>query len=204
MCGGVLVTATGASSQDAGRESRIELRVGMAMRVNTDASVSERGVRTETDASGVLAGVGYALALHRDLTLTMGFNLLEAGAQSEVDSGGVETRTVLILPFYVGLRRYLPSSAPEPGVRLFGSAEVGPVMGFEQDVRVGGALVVEAITLNAFGARLGGGVEVLLGSRATLSLQGGYNLMSDFREPIGGQVNHGGPDVSLGLGIILG
>lgn len=62
----------------------------------------------------------------------------------------------------------------------------------------------ESRSEGAFGVRLGGGIDFLLGQSFKLGANAGYDLMTDFSKPIGARKNYSGPEFSLSFGIILG
>jgi len=191
-------------AQDLTGRSRIELRTGVGMRVNSGTSTSASGVEVKTDAAGFLGGLGYSHWFKGDLAGMVSVGVLSVGTETRAGTGGVETRTAVVVPFFVGVRRYVGSSDPESGTRLFGSVEVGPVTGHQSSTSVGSVVAVESITRTAMGGRAGVGVDFLLGSRVMLGIVGGYALMTDFSDPIGGQKNHSGADLGLSLGILFG
>jgi hypothetical protein len=183
---------------------RIELRTGVGVRVNSGTSTSVSGVETKTDAAGFLGAVGLSRWFSEDVAGVVSVGVLSVGTESRAGAGGVETSTAVVIPLFIGARRYWATSDSGSGTRLFGSVEVGPVTGHESSSSVGQTIVTEAITRTALGGRAGVGVEFRLGDRVTLGVVGGYTLMTDFSVPIGGEENHSGADFGLSLGILLG
>lgn len=199
-----ILAAPSARAQDMTGRSRIELRTGVGVRVNSGTSTSANGVETKTDAAGFLGALGYSHWFREDLAGSLSVGVLSVSTETRAGAGGVETSTVLVIPFFVGVRRYLATSDPESGTRFFGSVEVGPVMGHESATSVGSTIATETITRTALGGRVGTGVEFRLGSRVVLGIVGGYAFMTDFSDAIGGQTNHTGADLGLSLGILFG
>ncbi len=200
------VTSAQAQGQGQGGPGRwsLELRTGVGMRANSGTSTSPLGVETKTGATGFLGGIAYARWFGDKLAGTLSAGVLSVAADVRSGAGGVETRAALVMPFFAGVRRYLARSEAARRTRFFGSVEVGPVMGYESATSVGSAVVARSITRTALGARTGLGVELLLGSRATLGVLGGYTFMTDFSDAIGGQRNHGGADFGLSFGLRFG
>jgi hypothetical protein len=203
-CAVSLLAVTSVQAQDLTGRWRLELRAGVGVRMNSGVAVSAYGVETTVDAAGFLGSIGCARWFSDDVAGTLSVGMLSAAVKTRADTGGVATNAAVVVPFFVGVRRYLPSSDPASGARFFGSVEVGPVTGHESSTRVGTGVTVEAVTRSAFGGRTGVGAEVGVGGRLTLGLVGGFTLMTDFSDPIGGEKNHSGPDVGLTLGILLG
>jgi len=198
------LTAGSLQAQDLAGRSRIELRTGVGMRTSSGTTTSAGGVETRTDAAGFLGGLGFAHWFGENLAGTVSVGVLSVGTETRAGVGGVETKTAVVIPFFFGVRRYLTRSDPASSTRLFGSVEVGPVTGHQSSSSVGSVIAVESVTRTAVGGRAGVGVEFLLGSRVMLGIVGGYALMTDFSDPIGGQKNHSGADFGLSLGILFG
>jgi hypothetical protein len=193
-----------AQAQSMSGRSRLELRLGVGFRTNTGTSVGAGGIETKTEAAGLLGGFTYARWSSDQLAYTVGLGVLSMDAKTSVGAGGVETRTALVMPILVGVRRYLAASDPGSGVRPFGSVEAGPFIGHESATAVGPSIGTESHTRTAFGGRLGAGIDFGLGARVSLGMQAGYDLMTDFAEPIGGKSNHSGFEFGLAVGLLFG
>ena len=72
-------------------------------------------------------------------------------------------------------------------------------MGTTSRETVGTQVVVETGVETAFGGRLGGGTDVLLGRHFMVNASAGYNLVSDFSEPVGGRDNYSGFEMRVGV-----
>jgi hypothetical protein len=198
------LAVTSAEAQDLTGRWRIELRTGVGVRLNSGTSTSGTGVETTTEAAGFLGALGCSRWFSEDLAGTLSLGVLSGSVKTRAGVGGVETTSAVVIPFFIGVRRYLSKSDPQSSTRLFGSLEAGPVTGYQSSSRVGSVISAEAISRSAFGGRVGAGVEFGLGSRAMLGLVGGFAFMTDFSDAIGGEKNHSGPDLGLSFGILLG
>lgn len=103
-----------------------------------------------------------------------------------------------------GVKYYLPRSTYGTSVRPFLKAAVGPFMGRQSATMFFGFVIADSRSETAFGGQLGGGVDFVLSRRFLLGVNLGYNLMSDFDQPIGGSNNYSGPEFSFGLSLLLG
>jgi hypothetical protein len=196
--------ATSVQAQNLVGRWRVDLRTGVGVLANSGTSTSASGVETKTDAAGFLGGVGLSHWFRENLAGTVSLGVLSVHTETRAGVGGVGTETALVMPLFVGVRRYLTPSDPESSPRFFGSVEAGPVTGYQSSTSVGSAVAVESITRSAFGGRAGVGVEFRLGNRVMLGLGGGYAFMTDFSDPIGGEKNHSGGDFGLTVGILFG
>lgn len=187
----------------AGR-SRIELRMGVGFKSNAGTTASPDGTTTEVQASGLLGSIGYSRWFDDRLAVVLSVGLLAADAESTAGASGVVNRSAAVVPILVGVRYYFPESSFTTAWRPFVSAEAGPVIGSESRSEVGAVVVNESVTGGAFDARLGAGVDIQLSRTFMLGLTGGYHFMTDFTEPIAGEVNHSGPDAGLSISVLFG
>jgi hypothetical protein len=200
----LLMAASLGQAQNLNGRSRIELGIGMAARTQTAVEVGIAGVETDIDASGVLGTFGFVHWIQENLAVTIGFNANAIDIGTRVDFSGVNTHTAVISSISMGCRYYLPESTYGTGWRPYMSAAVGPFIGSESKVEVGTTVVAEDNTEVAFGGRLGAGMDIILSRLFMLGIFTGYNVMSDFSNPIGGRTNNSGPDFGVSISLLLG
>jgi hypothetical protein len=184
--------------------SRIEVRLGMGVRANSETTTSRTGIRTETEAAGFLGSISYSHWLSEGLALTGSAGFLSAGVKMSAGTSGFESRSASVFLLFFGVRCYFPESSYASQWRPYASAELGPVIGTQAWLELGRATTGESLTTAALGARLGAGVDIQLGGRTVLGVSAGYSLMTDFSDPIGGQKDHGGPDLGFSIGFLFG
>jgi hypothetical protein len=56
----------------------------------------------------------------------------------------------------------------------------------------------------AIGGQIGAGVDFVLGRHFMIGVAVCYNALTDFKEPIGGSKNYGGPEFTIGFGYLFG
>lgn len=191
----------------AGRH-RVELRLG----VWRDSGGPEAPPKIAVGAQllDFRGGLQYTRFLREDLAATLSLDVLAAEADLVTFGGASSSGTsqqrsqIIFLP--VGLRW-----DPQPGdlrtrpVKLHIGAGLGPVIGLHAGGSVDHATVFAgtraAMTLGGF---VGGGVDVLLGRRWSLGVNGGYRWTADFSETIGTRKNYTGVDAGIGIGWMWG
>ncbi len=191
-------------AQDLTGRWRVGFRTGLGVRMNSGTEISSGGVETRTKASGLLGVLELSHWFSEGLAGTLSAGVLSVGTEARIGDGAIETRTASVMPFFIGVRSYMDKAGPQSDTRFFGSVEVGPVTGHEVASSIGTTVVAQTITRTALGGRLGVGADVSLGSRVMLVVGAGFDLMTDFSDPIGGQKNHSGADFGLGLGVLFG
>ena len=58
--------------------------------------------------------------------------------------------------------------------------------------------------MTSLGSRAGGGLDVRLGRSVVAIANLGYNLMTDFSEPLGDRLNYSGLDFGIGIAWLFG
>lgn len=184
--------------------SQVQVGLGLAFRGSSGITTSGSGIRTEAKATGVLGLVVCSRWLNEDLALTASAGLLSAGAKISAGTGAFESRAASVLLLFVGARQYFLGVTFGSQWRPYASVELGPVVGSQSWLELGEANRGESVITAAMGARIGGGIDFLLGRRAVLAVSAGYHLMTDFPHSIGGKENHSGPDIGLSMGVRFG
>ena len=98
------------------------------------------------------------------------------------------------------MKYFLPQPEPEDRVRPFVALGIGSYIGSETENSL---FSQSAHSESVIGARLGVGLDALLGSWFKLSANVGYNMMGDFKTPVGARNNFNGYDMSFGFGFVF-
>jgi outer membrane protein W len=196
---GVSVAVAGSNSLR-GR-STVELNLGFWHESKVGNEISTTGVSSTAKTSGFLGGLSYAYWVQEDLSVGLSAGVLAGEATSSVSINGTSQRTSAVVPVLLGVRYYVGESSWDSPVKPFLSLGLGPFVGVEAKNEL---FVQESHSEAAFGTRLGGGIDFLLGQSFMLGANVGYDLMMDFSTPIGARRNYNGPDFSLGVGFLFG
>lgn len=187
----------------AGR-SRLELRLGQWSRQLGKETELQRGLVSVAAGGDVLIGFTYSRWLREDLAATFSFTALGGEVNTEVGGAGVSTRSVGLVSFLAGVRRYLPASTLRTSFRPFLEGGFGTFIGGESGTGTDFGVDVKAHSMAAFGGQIGGGADLLVGRRFMIGARGGFNLMTDFSEPLAGRKNYSGFELSIGLSWLFG
>lgn len=182
------------------------LRLGMWNQVtNNRTEVGIGGVTTSTEASGFFGGLFYDHWLQENLALNITVGGILADFETRTGIPGVSTETAFVAPILLGVKYYFPGSTLNSSVRPMVKVAVGPFIGQQERTEEGVyGVIVESRSESAFGGQVGAGVDFILSRYFMLGVTLGYNLMTDFDEPIGGSKNYSGPEFSVGLSLLLG
>lgn len=155
------------------------------------------GIGVTAGSENLLLDLVFSHWLQEDLAATFNLSILEGKVNSTV----AETEVTGVVGMLAGVRYYpLPTSA-SPVLRPYAGFAAGAYWAEKEISRVAS---VEAKTMGAFGGKVNGGVDIHLSRRLLLGARAGYNLMTDFSEPIGGRKNFSGVEMSMGVSLLLG
>ncbi len=181
--------------------SLIELNAGMWGGSSVSNTIGASGVHTKADAGSFVGSFVYAYGIREDMAVTVSASVLAAKASADIGASGVSQQSSSVVPILLGIRYYVPSPEPGARVRPFLSLGVGTYIGSESSSSIGMTLVQNAHTENAFGGRLGAGIDFYVSNSFKFVANAGYNLMSDFSTPVTGRNNFNGGDFTLGAGL---
>lgn len=184
--------------------SRLELVLGAWVPVSSEVSVGIDGVNTSTGVAGLNGGFAYSNFFQKNMAVTIALSGLAVDVETSVGSQGVVSRTAVVASILPGIRYYFLESSLKNTTRPYLSISFGPYIGTESESSVGTTVVAKSESFAAFGARLGAGIDFELSRRFMLGMLAGYNLMTDFSEPVGSRVNYSGPDLGISFSLLLG
>ncbi len=201
----IAVASVSAAAQSLEKRHQIGLRFGVWNQLTeVRTEVGSGGVSTTVGGTGVLGGVAYGHWLKEHLALQISVSGMAARLHTEVGGSGVSTEIAVVAPLLFGMKYYFPRSTYGSSIRPFAAAGIGAMIGNQLETQSGTVVTVVARTETAVGGELGGGVDFLLSRHFLASLALGFNLMTDFSEPIGGSKNYSGPQVTLGVSFVFG
>ena len=184
--------------------SRLQLILGKNQKGAGEESITGGTVSARAKTDNFYFGIGYWRWIREDLSLGVTLLLTDGDAEANVGAEVVNRATGLI-SLRVGAQKYGPDRFLKTPVRPFLSLAAGVLIGAEETSEVAGAQVIsEASTMGAFGVEFGGGVDFLLSHHLMLGSKAAYNLVTDFPEPLAGEVNNSGWELSVNVGWLFG
>lgn len=183
---------------------RIELGFGLLSDVENDIGVLPGVVTNDVSVDGAAFNLGYTYWPRENWNFSFKLAVLGANVNQNYAVGLMSTETSSVVPliFSVG---YQPAKlAISEGIRPFFTLGVGPILGVRTKNITSLTIANETSTESAFGAHFGAGIDFIMTRLLSLSLRGGYYLVSDFDIPVGGNDNYSTPEFSLCLGFNFG
>ena len=130
--------------------------------------------------------------------------LMAASIDVQTNISGVSTEFAAIVPVYFGVRYFFPKSSHGKQFRPFLGGSVGTIVGSQESVRTGMTVATESRAVGGFGAEAEAGVSILLGRSVLSSFAVAYDQKTDFSQSIGGSRNYSGPQMTMGISLLLG
>jgi hypothetical protein len=197
------INNTGALPYTLRGRHRIDLNIGWWSTRPEKLDLGSGMVNTIVGSWDILGGLGYSRWLREDLALAI--NVSALGGEATVTTGAeVTVESLALVSLMVSARKYLPASTLRSGVRPYLTGGVGTFIGNVSKTETGPTVNVTSETMGAFGGQFGGGIDLPMGKYFIIGAKAAYNLVSDFREPLGGRKNYSGSEFSVSLGLMLG
>jgi hypothetical protein len=179
--------------------NRIELHIG-TWRASGGVSLTP-SVSVGADAFDVATGLQYCRFLREDLALTFGPRVLASSSEG-VSFSGTFSNSIAIVSLPVGVR-WNPMGGELHGraVRPYLALGAGPVIGATSGGSVGpDGVFAGSRARMSVGVRPGAGVDFLLGRHWSLGVEGGYQWMAPFSDPVGARDDYSGFHFGINLG----
>lgn len=200
-----VVASVSTSAQSLEKRHQIELRIGGWSQVtDVRTEVGAGGVTTTVGSNGFIGGFAYGHWLQEELAFRVSAGLMAANIDVQTSGSGVTTDIAAVVPVLFGVRYYFPKSTHGEQFRPFAGAGVGTIIGSQEIVRTGTTVVTETRTEAAMGGEIEVGVNIVLDQYVLATVAAAYDLMTDFSQPIGGSRNYSGPQMTLGISLLLG
>lgn len=196
------------------KRSRLELRAGWWQQkdgIRQSVIVGPNVVETSIDNGGVSGSLSYAYWMRENLSVYFTVGVMPVKVDSHVQSipsslsaPVVSQNTVMILPVLFGVRYYLSGHNSATVFRPYLAAAVGPYIGHETKSEVGVQVLQESRTTTVPGGRLGAGIDMQLSRYFMLGIDAGYNLLTEYSDPLGGRENYSGAEFGFGVSWLFG
>ncbi len=183
--------------------SQLELRLGVRDDAHFNGDYYVGGVATRNDIGDMLVAFGFNYWADERTAFNLTVRVLASETEDLVDRISVYNSEFAVVPIFIGFRQYLGRHAHRSPMRPYLALGGGPVIGSQRLSVAGVEVLSETRTLTAMGAHIGGGIDFIAGRHFMFGMNAGYNLLSDFDEPIGGHVNYSGAEFAVGFGVLF-
>ena len=158
--------------------------------------IDSTGFIIESGNGGLSGKIGYSYYYNEKFAINLSVSLF----QSKATIKGVTLESSTIIPVLLGISYYLRKFSDKLPIKPYLFGATGISVGSESNIAT---ISINDHTESAFMIYIGAGFDFVLGSLIKLTSEIGYNLATDFSEPIGGRKNYSGPEFSIGLGFMF-
>jgi hypothetical protein len=185
---------------------RFELGIGFWHQGSeVQTNVGLLGVETKVNSEGLLFSIGYSYWLREKFALVGSLYINPIGVESSVGAWGVNNYTAFVNSILVGGRIYPLVSHPKSSTRLYFGLAMGLCTDSETGQEIGfSGISVEDHSSTVFGSNINIGLDIQLSRLFMLGLNGGFNFMADFSEPIGGRKNYSSGYAGMSISLLFG
>ncbi|NNJ54419.1 MAG: hypothetical protein HKP17_14720 [Ignavibacteriaceae bacterium] len=186
----------------------LDLNIGIYDNTNITSITSVSGINSSvvTNSSiGFMGSIAYQYWFKDYLSFRIGAGALITDVKTKTTAGAeVSSEVATVAPILTGVNFYPLQISEENSVLPYLSISAGPYIGVYNKSEVGIATVTqETIVETVIGAKLGAGLDFLIGSLFKLGVNAGYHFMGDYSRPIGSETNYSGPEYSLSFGFVF-
>jgi hypothetical protein len=197
-------------SQGGNLEGRhgLDLNIGIYDNTNITSITSISGLNASvlTNSSiGFMGSIGYQYWFKDYLSFRIGAGALVTDVSTKTTAGAeVSSEVATVAPILTGVNFYPFQISEDNNFLPYISVYAGPYIGVYSKSEVGIASVTEeTIVETVIGAKLGAGLDFLIGSLFKLGVNAGYHFVGDYSQPIGSETNYSGPEYSLSFGFVF-
>ena len=181
---------------------RLEVGIGAWGTQPRDFERGSSDVNVRVGTSGLVPQFRFSRWMEETVSIGLSIQVLEIDVSADLGPS-VSARSSAVTSILADLRHYVP--LPEhPYARPYLTVGVGAHVGSDAWTAVDSEVTTSATGQGAFAAQVGAGIDLPLGDLFLLGAKAAYNVVSDFDEPIGGRKDYGGPELGVGISVILG
>ena len=178
----------------------IDVQFSFLKNSKSSVEVGIGGVEINAGNEGMGGKVTYNYFIDDEFAINVSAGVISSNATVSTSYTNTNVNTSIVMPIMFGLKYYFTKYSDKKSVRPYLSGAGGFLVGSETET---GTTKVSVSTETAANVYFGAGADFILGKLVKLNADIGYNLSSDFSEPIGARQNYGGPEFSVGVGFMF-
>lgn len=148
--------------------------------------------------------LGFNHWINERTAFNLSFSVIDAKNRTGFDELGFYEYGYAVVPIMAGFRFYMSHANDHSDFRPFISIGMGPVIRSSKYDYAGYHAYNNTYTETVFGAKIGGGVDIIMGKHMILGFEGSYNQYSDFENQIELDNVYNGPEFGIRFGFVFG
>lgn len=198
------IVASTAYSQPLRNRSEIELSFGLMDQGTFREEYYSGGIVDRSGLDDMYVKLGFNHWMEEDLAFSFMITALASRIYDHENYYYYDREEIAVVSIFSGIRYYLPGSNRFSAWRPYLAFAGGPVLGSIIKDYADGRVYNETRTMAAFGGYFGAGIDFQVSHRIMFGINGGYNAMTDFSEPVGGKDNYSGAEFGVSFGFLFG
>ena len=178
----------------------IDVQFSFLKNSKSSVEVGIGGFEVNAGNEGIGGKVTYNYFVDDEFAINVSAGVISSSATVSNSYFNSSVNTSIVMPIMFGLKYYFTKYDETKSIRPYLSGAGGFLIGSETET---GSTKVSVSTETAVNVYFGAGADFILGKLVKLNADIGYNLSSDFSEPIGARQNYGGPEFSVGVGFMF-
>lgn len=178
----------------------IDVQFSFLKNSKSSVEVGMGGVEINAGNEGLGGKISYNYFVDDEFAINVSTGVISSGATVSNSYISSNVNTSIVMPIMFGLKYYFTKYSDKKSIRPYLSGAGGFLFGSETET---GSTKVSVSNETATNIYLGAGADFVLGKLVKLNSDIGYNLSSDFSEPIGARQNYGGLVFSVGVGFMF-
>jgi hypothetical protein len=183
--------------------------IGVNLGIINQTSKVTIDIRNVSNRINFQGSLSYNYWFTNDIAMEANAGFLSTSLNRNIEYGGIEQKSAVIIPYYLGAK-YYPSYLTVPGnIRPFALLLAGAVTGHRtQNVYIfyphdETTFVETSVSETIFSFKSGLGADALINKSIKLGLTLDYLYMSDFHKSVGTRKNYSGVNFTIGLGVLF-
>jgi hypothetical protein len=183
--------------------------IGVNLGIINQTSKVTIDIRKVSNRINFQGSLSYNYWFTNELAIEANAGFLKTSLNSNIEYGGIEQKSAVIIPYYLGAKYYPSYLTVSGNIRPFALLLAGAVTGHRtQNVYIyypyDETIFVEtSVSETIFSFKGGLGADALINKSIKLGLTLDYLYMSDFHKSVGTRKNYSGINFTIGLGVLF-
>ncbi|MGK9369546.1 hypothetical protein ACSSWA_11650 [Melioribacter sp. Ez-97] len=180
-------------AQSVSIEGKSALGFTLGTYLNSEKNSVSAAYNVTASATGFMGSLFYSNWLQENLSIRFSLGFLNGSADVKVDGWNTGQSASSVVPLLMGVNYYFIDENPGK-IRPFAGLAAGVYIGSEAKNSI---VQTSARSESVFGVKPLAGIDFILGKHFIMGAEAGYNLMTDFKDSVGGRKNYSGGDIAF-------
>lgn len=204
LLGLIALMSTTADARRLANRTGLEFGIGFQDQIGNDEISYYYEPYNKVNFNNVTGSIGINYWMSENMAFNFSISVVDSDVETWVDYNGVHEYNYAVVPMMAGFKMYLAHPRYLSDFRPYVSMAAGPVIRSIENKYATAHLTSIHNTETVVGAKLGGGVDILMGRNFIFGLNGGYNFISEFDTRPDLQQEYSGAEIGFKFGFVFG